>query len=512
MFGLSTIGVFLYFLFFISLISISMYVSRTKEVTVESYFFANRNSHWLVLGISFLTSCIISPYILGLTAYGSTSGIAIIYGIISVIMLIVLGLYVAPLYLKNKIKTLPEYFEKRFSRSCKFYLSALYIFYNIFIRLIIILAAGSIFINTITGVDAYSSLLFFLIITGIYTIIGGLRAEIYVNVVQVLFIALGAIGFFIWILNQNTEIPQIIYKISSLSNLVPTASSEFSWAGLLFGLPIIGFWFWCADQFMIQKVLSVRNIDSIKKATLTSAFLQTIPVLIFLIPGIIIISVFQNEASNEAMISFFSGGTVPEGLRGGLIIAVAAILTASFASTFNSTSMLVTFDFYRSFKPNASDRKLVLVGRLTTMILLFCSILLIPVSQSLDFSLCLKLFKTLAYFSSMVAAVFITGLLSQKITAISALLILCLGTIVIFVRGFIEIVITDINSDNFLVRWFTQSKFLEFSIFIFLFSIVLLFVLNKLTWVQNSFSSLLRILKQLILKLKYALNLHKKVF
>jgi len=154
-----------------------------------------------VLGISFLTSCIISPYILGLTAYGSTSGIAIIYGIISVIMLIVLGLYVAPLYLKNKIKTLPEYFEKRFSRSCKFYLSALYIFYNIFIRLIIILAAGSIFINTITGVDAYSSLLFFLIITGIYTIIGGLRAEIYVNVVQVLFIALGAIGFFIWILN-----------------------------------------------------------------------------------------------------------------------------------------------------------------------------------------------------------------------------------------------------------------------------------------------------------------------
>jgi SSS family solute:Na+ symporter len=114
----------------------------------------------------------------------SSPGLAIIYGIISAIMLVVLGWFLAPLYLRTKINTLPEYFEKRFIRTCRYFLSALYIFYNIFIRLMIILVAGNIFINTVTGADAYSSLLFFLIITGIYIIIGGLRAEIYVNVVR----------------------------------------------------------------------------------------------------------------------------------------------------------------------------------------------------------------------------------------------------------------------------------------------------------------------------------------
>ena len=142
MFGLSTIDVLLYFLYPISLISISMYVSRTKEVTVESYFFANRNIHWLLLGISFSTTCIFSPYIFGLSSPVSSPGLAIVYGVISAIMLVVLGWFLAPLYLRTKINTLPEYFEKRFNRTCRYFLSALYIFYNIFVRLMIILVAG----------------------------------------------------------------------------------------------------------------------------------------------------------------------------------------------------------------------------------------------------------------------------------------------------------------------------------------------------------------------------------
>ena len=176
-----------------------MYVSRTKEVTVESYFFANRKIHWLLVGISFSVTCIFSPYFFGIGSPVSSSGLAIIYGLISAVMLVVLGWFVAPLYLRKNVNTLPEYFEKRFNRTCKYFLSSLYVFYNVFIRLIIILVAGNIFINSVTGADAYSSLLFFLIIAGIYVIIGGIRAEIYVNVAQALFIALGIAGFFIWI-------------------------------------------------------------------------------------------------------------------------------------------------------------------------------------------------------------------------------------------------------------------------------------------------------------------------
>jgi len=490
---LSTIGVSLYFLFFILLILVSMYVSHAKEVTVDSYFFANRNTHWLVLGTSFVTGSIFSPYILGLTSSGSISGLAIVYGIVSAIMLGILGWFFAPVYLNSRTRTLPEYFEKRFNRDCKFYLSTLYIFCNIFIRLLIILVAGSIFINTITGVDAFSSLLFFLIITGTYVIIGGLQAELYVGIVQVLFIILGVAGFTGWVVNQGDGMRLMMGKIAPF-----VAGSEFTWTGLAFGLPIIGFWFWCADQCIVQKVLSVRNVHSARKATLVSGFLQVIPVLIFIIPGIILVTLFPNASSEEALHTLFSGGFLPDSLRGGLIIAVAAALMASFASLFNSTSLLITFDFYRSFKPDASERKLVLVGRMTTMILLFYAVLLIPISQTMDFNVCLKLLKSFTYFAAMISAVFVIGLLNQRINGVSALLTLCAGTAVVVSRSALEMFLDTDRIGNTLFRWFAQSGFLEFSVFIFLLSVLFMFAFNRLEWVQHA--------------VKIGWNFHRTVF
>jgi SSS family solute:Na+ symporter len=123
-------------------------------------------------------------------------------------------------------------------------------------------------------------------------------------------------------------------------------------------------------------------------ASIVSILLQIIPILIFVLPGIVVITLFPGAASDEALHTLFSNNFLPESIQGGLIIAVAAVLMASFAGLFNSTSSLITFDFYRSFRPNASDRKLVLVGRLSTMVLLLCSIMLIPISQTIDFSLC----------------------------------------------------------------------------------------------------------------------------
>lgn len=483
MFGLSIAGTFLYFLLFISLISISMYVSRTREITVESYFFANRNKHWVVLGISFLTSTLFSPYIFGLNSLGVASGFPMMYGIISAIMLIILGWFLAPIYLQTKINTLPEYFEKRFNKTCKYFLSSLYIFYNIFIRLMIILVAGSIYISKITGGDAYSSLLFFLIITGIYIVVGGLQAEIYVNIIQVFFITLSAVGFLGWVVYQGDGINLIVSNFSSLFTL--GVNSDFSMVGILIGLPIIGFWFWCTDQFMVQKVLSSRNIHSIRKATILSVFLQIIPIIVFILPGFMMIYFFHGTASDESLNTLFYGGILPDSLRGGLIIGVAAILTASFASVFNSTSILITFDFYRSFRPASSERKLVLVGRLTAMILLFISIVLIPVAQNMNFNSCLKMFKTFSYFSALISAVFIISLVNNKIKAATAVTTLISGTIIIILRIIGEIVFNNDYLGNNIFSWFVKSNFLEFSTFIFVLSILFLFCINKLESVQH---------------------------
>lgn len=348
-----------------------MYVSRTKEVTLESYFFANRNTHWMILAISFLTTSLFSPYFFGLTSSSVTFGVPVFYGLVSAVMLIILGRYFAPIYLKSNINTLPEYFEKRFNRACKFYLSAIYIFLNIFVRLIIVLVTGSVFLNMVAGIDAYSSLLFFLVVTGIYVIIGGLRAEISVSIVQILLITFGVVGLLGWMVNQKDVLNPLMNKLASASFYDAGVNSEFTWPGLLMGLPVIGMWFWCMDQFMVQKVLSVRSVSSVQKAGMVSGLLQLIPILIFVLPGFIIVAFCKNIVSEEAFRAFFSSGALPESLRGGLIIAMVAALTATLASLFNSTSMLITFDFYRTLKPASSDRKLVLVGRLTTMVLLF---------------------------------------------------------------------------------------------------------------------------------------------
>ena len=497
MFGLSTVGLFLYFFYPVFLISISLYVTRSKEMTLNGYFFANRDVHWLVLGISFLTTCLFTPYLLGLTS----SGLTLIYGVISIVMLFILGWFLAPIFFKNKINTLPEYFEKRFNRNCKLYLSALYIIFNIFFRLMIILIAGSVFINRITGIDTYSTLLFFLVVTGIYVIIGGLRAEIFVNLFLAFIITVGVVGLIIW-LAYSQKVESFFTGVTSISGFNYTINSKFSFPGLILGLPIIGFWFWCADQFMLQKILSAGNNDSIKKASIVSMVLQIIPILIFVFPGIIVINLFHGLTSEDILFNLFTEGFLPEVLRGILIISVCAAILASFAGFFNSTSSLFTFDFYKSFKQSASDRKLVLVGRLTIIILLMVSILLVPLAQNMDFQLCLKMFKVLAYFASMVVGVFLIGILNKEINGGSALLTLLTGSTLILIRSIYDFTYESQSGENLFLSRFAGSNFLEFSAFIFFISVLFLFVFYKLDFAQQALNSVLKIIKTSFPKVK----------
>ncbi len=507
MFNFSTIGVFLYFFYPILIISISIYVSLTKETTFKSYFFADRNINWFVIGISLIAPSVFSPYLLGFTSAGSFSGMPIIFGLISVIMLAVLGWFLVPIFIKVNVDTLPQYFEKRFNRACKYYVLVLYIFSNVLIRLLFILIAGNVFIKMITGVDPYFSILFFLIISSIYLIIGGLRAEFYVGIIQFILIFIVLASFVIWIINQDNGLSLTSNKVSFLTNFSSGMNSKFTWPELVFGLPIVGFWFWCSDQFVIQKIVSAPNVDSVRKASLTSAFLQVIPILIFISPGILVAELFPNIISEEFLPTLFNNGFLPISLKSGLIIAVAASLVASFASLFNSTSLLITSDLYRSFYPNSSDRKLVLVGRLSILVMLFCAVLLIPISQAFDFSFCIKLFNAFCYFTVLIATVFIISLINKRIKSVSAFITLCASTVVILLRISSEIFYGNHLFGSEILKWFTHSGFLEFSIFVFLLAASLLFTLNKTEWVLQITSSF----KRAFSKGKINSGYHKKI-
>jgi len=489
LFGFATIAVLLYFLYPVILISLSIYSSRGKEVTVEGYFFANRNTHWLSLSISLLAASLFSPYIFGFASSGLSASVPIAYAIVSIIMLVVLDRLFAPRYLEMKIKTLPEFFEKRFDKKCRTFLSALYIFSNVGIRLLIVLTVGRIFLSSIDGIDAFSSLLFFLVVTGIYVIIGGLRAEIHANLVQVSFVVLAAVGFVAWLISRENGFGPMIQKVVSQFDLGKRNDTDFSGIGLLFGLPIIGFWFWCMDQFMVQKISSARDLRFARKSFFAAGILQIVPVLIFILSGIVLPLSWTTD-SGGLLRALFLNNFFPDDLRAMVIIGAVAVFMILAANVFNSTSSLITFDFFCSRKPEAPDRKVVLIGRMTTMVLVLISILLIPISQILDLGACLQLFKIFSYITSMAAAVFLMGLLNRKIGGFSALFSMSAATFVIMVRVILQMVLDGYQKNSGLLSWFVKSTFLEFSIFVFLLSLVLLVTVD-------------------FLKSRYDLNFHK---
>ncbi len=478
MFGFATIAVLLYFLYPVVIISLSIYSSRSGEVTAESYFFANRNMHWLTLGVSFLGTSLFSAYILGL-ASTELLGVPVAYAVISVIMLGLLAGYFAPRFLKSEIKTLPEFFEKRFDKKCRRFLSALYVLSNVAIRMLIILTAGRIFLGSLEGVDGFSSLLFFLVVTGVYVMIGGLRAEVHANLVQVFLVVLAIAGFVAWAVNQGNTPSLIAHRFASQFNFTRGNDSGLTRIGLFLGLSIVGFWFWCADQFMVQRVLSARNVSFARKALIAAAFLQIIPLLIFVLPGSF--APLSWKAYFDGLLrALFLNSSMPDSVRGVLIIGAVAAFMISVANVLNSTSSLVTFDFFCSLKPEASDRQIVLVGRMTTMLLVLVSILMIPLSQALEIGSCIDLFKIFTYLSSMIAAAFIMGLFNRRVGGASVLFSLSAATLVILLRVVLQAVFGGQRLDNDLLNWFVQSAYLEFSVFVFLLSLVLLVVFDYL--------------------------------
>lgn len=478
MFGFATIAILLFFLYPVVLISLSIYSSRSGEVTAESYFFANRNVHWLTLGVSFLGTSLFSACILGL-ASTELLGIPLAYAVISVILIGLLAGFFVPKFLKSGIKTLPEFFEKRFDKNCRRFLSALYVLSNVAIRMLIILTAARIFLGSIEGIDGFSSLLFFLVVTGVYVMIGGLQAEIRANLVQVFLVALAIAGFVAWMISQGNSPNLAHYRFASQFDFARGSDSGLTRIGLFFGLSIVGFWFWCADQFMVQRVLSARSVSFARKALIAAALLQIIPLLIFVLPGSFAPLSWKAYFDGVLHASFLNS-SLPDSVRGGLIIGAVAAFMITVANVLNSTSSLVTFDFFCSLKPGASDRQIVLVGRMTTMLLVLISILMIPLSQALEIGSCIDLFKIFTYLCSMIAAAFIMGLFNRRVGGASVLFCLSAATLVILLRVILQVVFSSQQLGNGLLSWFVQSTFLEFSVFVFLLSLILLIVFDYL--------------------------------
>ena len=458
--------------YFLIVIAIGLYYARTKKQTADDYFFADRKMGWMIIGFSIFATNISSEHLVGLASAGQKSGIVVgHFEWLAIIFILALGWLFTPIFLKSKINTIPELIGIKFNPNVRKLYSALSIFTYIFTKIAISLLAGSILLNEIFGWNYATSITIMLLFTGIYTIIGGLRSVMYTQIFQSVIFILGGIavvfyglkgvgGFSYFWANIPADHLQIFKSISD---------PDFPWLGILLGAPILAAWYWWADQYIVQRVLSAKNISEAKKGTLFGAVLKFFPFLFLILPGIIVLEINTGSAKGVYNI-LFGSGFFPAGIKGLIISGFFAAIMSSLASAFNSTATLIAYDFFGDKKGKNNDAQLILIGRLSTIFIVLVAILFIPLLRLFDNGIYVNLQRLQAYISPPIVFVFIAGLIFKKHSASAAVWTLIIGESISLVRIFSDFIELRYNLNYTFFSFIHDINYLYFAAFLFVFS------------------------------------------
>lgn len=397
------------------------YASRSQN-TAQDYFLAGRNIGWFVIGASLFASNIGSEHLVGLAGAGAKSGVAMAHYELHAWCLLVLGWVLLPFYFRTQVFTMPEFLERRYGPESRWVVSLVSLIAYVFTKVSVTVFAGGTVIAqvlpeiSIFGLDAFwTGALGVVILTGLYTVVGGLRAVVYADALQAGVLIIGSIC--ITVLGLQTlggwsELRTVCG--STYFNLWrPASDPDFPWPGMLFAAPIVGLWYWCTDQYIVQRALAARGLREGRRGTIFGAYLKITPVFLFIVPGMIAFALakkglLQLESADAAFPALVSQ-LLPTGLRGLVVAALLAALMSSLSSIFNSCSTLFTVDIYQKLRPSASERQLVTVGRLATTIIVLLGIAWIPLMQRVSGALYVYLQSVQAYLAPPLTAVFFLG-------------------------------------------------------------------------------------------------------
>lgn len=406
----------------------------------EDYFLAGRNMGWFVIGASLFASNIGSEHLVGLAGAGAKSGVAMAHYELHAWCLLVLGWVLLPFYFRTQVFTMPEFLERRFSPASRWVVSLVSLCAYVFTKVSVTVYAGGTVIATILpdfqvlGLDAFwSGALSMVILTGIYTVLGGLRAVVYTDAMQAVVLLLGSLCITVIGLNKLGGWDELRETCgSTMFNLWrPASDPDFPWPGMLFAAPIVGLWYWCTDQYIVQRALSARNLMTARRGTIFGSYLKITPVFLFIVPGMIAYALAQKglitlDQPDDAFPSLVSQ-VLPVGLRGLVIAGLLAALMSSLSSIFNSCSTLFTVDVYEKLRPGRPERELVNVGRIATGVVVVLGIVWIPVMKAVSGALYEYLQSVQAYLAPPLTAVFFLGVFIPRLNARGALATLVIG-------------------------------------------------------------------------------------
>ncbi len=478
-----------YFLIVFLIAFWAIFKRKGKQNSGE-YFLAGRNMGWFVIGASLFASNIGSEHLIGLAGSGFSDGVPVAhYEIWAGLILLLLGWVFVPFYLKSGVATMPAFLEKRYSPATRSYLAVISVIGYVLTKISVTIYAGGVVFSAI-GMDFWTGALLLVVATGIYTIAGGLRAVVYTDTMQMFVLIGGAVTVSFFGLQQigGWHALQQSAGPGFFNMWKPASHPNYPWTGILFGAPILGIWYWCTDQFIVQRVLSARNIKQARRGTIFAGFLKMLPLFIFVVPGIIAYVLMQQgnlQISNpNETLPVLVKTLLPAGLRGLVIAGLFAALMSSLSSVFNSCSTLITLDFYKKYRPAASEKSLVWVGQISTALLVGFGLLWIPFMKFFSNQLYLYLQSVQAYIAPPIAAVFLLGLFFKRLNAKGALAALWTGFFLGAARLIAELLKNSIEPGSFLY-FFADVNFLHFAILLFAVCVIILTLVSLATAPPN---------------------------
>ena len=470
--------------YFAIIFGIGFYFAR-KHRSSEEYFLASRNIGWFAIGASLFVSNISTEHFIGLAGSGATTGLAVgHFEWLACLILLLLGWVFVPFYLRSNVFTMPEFLERRFNRNCATYLASISVIAYIFTKISVHLYAAAIVLERVVGWSPLTAAVILVVATGIYTIAGGLAAVIYTDLVQTLILLAGAIALTIIGLDKIGGFAGLraLVPASYFHMIKPATDSEFPWTGIFFGAPILGIWYWCTDQVIVQRVLSAKDEGNAKAGTIFAGFLKVLPVFLLVLPGLIAYALYPGlfhvvdgrVTNGDIAYPMMVINLLPTGLVGLMIAALLAALMGAMSSVFNSSSTMVTLDFYKKFRPQATESQLVFFGRVATGVMVVLGLLWVPFISKLSSQLYIYLQSVQGYISPPIAVCFIFGICWPRLNGQGAITSLLSGFVLGSVRFIAELLDKSDHFTSPAMRWLVDMNFLHYAIFMFVVCAIIL--------------------------------------
>src|SRR5881398_1233950 len=486
--NLSFIDIVVIAAYFLLLAAIAYWAARREKNVSADFFLASRDVGWLAVGASLFASNIGSEHLVGLAGTGAASGLAVgHFEWLASFILLLLGWLFVPFYLRSGVYTMPEFLERRYNPAARSYFTWVSIVGYVLTKISVTLFAGGVVMRAVTGFDFWTSAAILIVITGLYTIFGGLRAVIYTEVMQAVVLIIGSVTLAVLGLYAVGGWGALTARVPAgfFSMWKPANHPDFPWTGVVFGAPILGVWYWCTDQHIVQRVLAAKNVTEARRGTIFAGYLKVLPVFIFVLPGMVAAALYSDVRAGAGDSAYPALVTrlLPAGFKGLVLAGMLAALMSSLASAFNSCSTLLTWDVYRKMRPTATEQQLVRVGRISAAVMVFLGLLWIPFMKYVSSQIYIYLQSVQAYIAPPIAACFLLGLFYRRLNGSGAIASLLTGLVLGVLRLVLEL--TNKASGGLepgtLWHWIATINFLHFAVLLFVICTVVLFVVSLMT-------------------------------